>query len=136
MEHTLPLAGRPITRLLVDHALSLESWIQGNSAALIRIEVVFTLIDPDGRKNELHPDLAASLAPILQLFGLQVENAIASSSGKLTMRFSEGWLLEVLPHPAYEAWEVAMEDQSRFVCMPGGQVAVFRGANTDLSFPH
>jgi Family of unknown function (DUF6188) len=46
-------------------------------------------------------------------------------SGELRLTFGDGTRVEVMPHKAYEAWEVNGPGTRKVVCMPGGELAIW-----------
>ena len=44
------------------------------------------------------------LAPLLELLGNNVTDAVADKEGRLRIAFANAWVLEVVPSTAYEAW--------------------------------
>ena len=119
----LPLAGRTVTRCLVDHAFGLQFWSPAAELEL-RIEGPFCLREPDGSEQAMEPEEIRSLAPALHLFQRKVSSARAYKDGRLEVLFTDGSSLRVVPAEQYEAWEMFGGGQ-RLVSSPGGELAVW-----------
>ena len=59
------------------------------------------------------------------LVGRVVSSAVTSSTGTLTVTFSDGARLVARPHEMYESWQAVAPDGVWFICMPGGEIATF-----------
>jgi len=59
------------------------------------------------------------------LSGLTVAAATASSTGTLSVTFTDGTSLSVEPSPDYEAWGAVAPDGVQYICLPGGEIATF-----------
>ena len=117
----LPLAGRVVTKCLVDFAFTLHFWVTGDAHALIRIGGAFELAT-DGHRLQLEPEAPTELGPALGLHQREVQRAFAARDGSLEVTFTDGTVLRVLPDPAYEAWEAHFEDGAILVSRPGGGI--------------
>ncbi|WJV47903.1 DUF6188 family protein [Streptomyces flavofungini] len=123
----LGLRGLVVTKISVDYQLSLllgsDAWVvlegpcrlsQGPAAR-------------DGRQEMMDPgqqDVAAALA----LFGAKILSAVAFKTGTLRLVFDNGLHLDCGADPSFEAWQVTGPGDWRFVSMPGGDLAVWSGA--------
>lgn len=78
--------------------------------------------------NEFHlnpEDTTADFGPLRDLVGCRVTESTADS-GVLEVRFENGCRLRVDPDDSYEAWTLAGPRGMKVVCMPGGELAVWR----------
>jgi hypothetical protein len=74
------------------------------------------------------PTRPDSLVPLLGLLQKPVNEVIISKDGHLTVTFASGATIQVAPDERYEAWEAGCLVAGigyRFVCAPGGEVALF-----------
>jgi hypothetical protein len=85
-----------------------------------------------GDELTIVPDDAATLAPILMLFNVGVEEIAIHRNGELTVEFSNGRRLNVSPSDQYEAWQIACENEFLIVCQPGGAVSIFQESAPEL----
>jgi Family of unknown function (DUF6188) len=84
------------------------------------------VIDVRGKQHLLDPTgPRACLAPLLALYGRAVKAASVSSDGTLSMTFADGAMLVVEPDLILEAWELTGPRQTRVICLPGGDGAVW-----------
>ena len=113
----LPLAGRVVTKCLVDFAFTLHFWVTGDAHALIRIGGAFELAT-DGHRLQLEPEAPTELGPALGLHQREVQRAFAARDGSLEVTFTDGTVLRVLPDPAYEAWEANCLRDHRVIACP------------------
>lgn len=73
----------------------------------------------------LEPEKSLSLAPILPFHCAKVHRMDIENTGKLRVEFGQGEVLEVAPHPQYEAWHLGCSLGFQMICAPGGKVAIF-----------
>ena len=59
------------------------------------------------------------------LLGRVIASAVATATGTLTVSFADGARLVVRPDEMYESWQASAPDGVLYICMPGGEVAVF-----------
>lgn len=134
IEHTdhwqLPLTGLVVTRLLLDHALSIEL-LERETAFLLRIGNNFVLRGEAGALT-LSSERPAELGPALALLHATVRSAKAHKSGRLELELSSGVSVLVNADPLYEAWEFAGPNQMRVVCAPGGELSVWHASGPTL----
>jgi hypothetical protein len=113
--------------LLVDWAVTLEMQSPDGAGFVLRIGDIFTFTTVDGVEKLVRPEEdPAGLGPVLACTRTTVEAATAVEDGNLELSFADGSSLRVAPSPAYEAWEFAGPRESRIVCMPGGQLAIWQ----------
>jgi hypothetical protein len=125
----LPLAGRRVTRCLIDFGFTLEFFAAGNKLASIRIETAFNLVR-ESTETTLDPQITDDLGSALVLFQQEVRTAIAAPDGSLEVTFSNGAIVRVPKNASYEAWQVSLDDGSLLVSQPGGSLTFFRGPET------
>ncbi|MFD0416856.1 DUF6188 family protein [Streptomyces sp. NPDC127108] len=125
----LGLRGLDVTKISVDYQLSL---LLGSDACVV-LEAPFQLswgsAAGDGPQDMLDPgqqDVAAALA----LFGATILSAVAFKTGVLRLVFDNGLHLNCRANPSFEAWQVAGPGDWRFVSLPGGDLAVWSGAES------
>ena len=120
----LGACGAPIIRIAFDHGLVVTT----EDAAELRIEGAFLLrqahgvlrIDPgEGRpavpgRWDDPPD------------GEFLMTAAADRHGMLSVGFNTGWRLRVPPDEQFEAWTFTGASGEKVVCMPGGELAIWR----------
>jgi hypothetical protein len=128
----LPLAGCSINRCCVDWAVTLEMQSSDGDDFVLRIGDIFTFTAVDGVEMLLRPEEdPTGLGPVLGCTRTTVKAAAAFEDGHLEVSFVDGSSLRVAPSPAYEAWELAGPRESRIVCMPGGQLAIWQPRTDD-----
>ncbi|PKV82658.1 hypothetical protein BX283_0099 [Streptomyces sp. TLI_146] len=66
------------------------------------------------------------VAAALGLFGRVVTGAIAFKDGRLLVEFDQGARLTVAAAADFEAWNITGPDRVRVVCMPGGELVIWR----------
>lgn len=84
-----------------------------------------------GRELIVTPGEIDTIAPVLHLFNLQVNEVRIHRDGQLMIQFANGDQLKILPNDDYEAWQLSWGSNSLFVCQPGGTLAVFQEDNSD-----
>lgn len=125
--HTiLPIAGYEVVKLCVGLSgfpeLHFKAAEEGEATLEIHDQLslkrgVYELIlrdsDPSVRINP------KDLAPLLELLGSSVEDAVAEKEGRLTILFSNKLMLEVSSSHGYEAWHFYYSHGNRFVSLHG-----------------
>jgi len=86
---------------------------------------VGSLKAPGARAVGLVP-AAGQVAAALPLLRTSVLSSVAFKSGALRVVFSAGHHLNVQPDDDYEAWTAVGPGSARWVCQPGGGLAVWR----------
>lgn len=118
----IPLAGKEVSRCVIDGAFTMEF----GEGELLRIEGGFIFQTTAGR-YELSAERTEELGPALGVLGKTISWSGTSEGGQLDVHFVDGTALRVLPDSQYEAWEVVGKGGFRVVCMPGGELAIWRG---------
>lgn len=119
----LPLAGRTVSRVAFDHAVSLLT----DDGAELRVQTAFSFGADPARMVVIDPerDVAAHAGVLVDLRGRAITAAGADDDGALAVRFATEAVLQVPPDSSYEAWTLTGPQGSLVVCLPGGGVAVF-----------
>ena len=112
-----------ITQLCVDAgACRMQTWTLQDSLE-IRLGARFSLTLIDGTSREIDPEFPEQLAPLLTTVGREIVEMVVTRSGSLSVRLSDGSLIEVDSSSRYEAFQVngggAMEGIT-YVAPPGG----------------
>jgi hypothetical protein len=118
----IPLAGKTVSRCVIDSAFTMEF----GEGELLRIEGGF-ILQSTARRHALSAERAEELGPALVVVGKTISWSSASEGGELDVHFVDGTNLRVSPDSQYEAWEVVGKGGFRVVCMPGGELAIWRG---------
>ena len=122
----LPFRHKRVEQIRVDYRLGLLL----DSDAEVAIECAATLSHgpntaPDAEPVALSPG-EGDVAPALALLHMEVLSAVAFKSGVLRLVFSNAMHLTVRPDAQYEAWTIAGPGPMKCVCLPGGELAVWR----------
>lgn len=116
----LPLAGYQITRCVVDHAFTLESF-DPVELIVIRFNSTFELISDSGG-TILTPDEPTKLGPALAAIHQVIRAATIDASGALSIDIEGIGTFRAVGDPRWEAWEIAGPRKSRWVCVAGGEI--------------
>lgn len=116
----LPVAGFPITQLVLDYAVTLH--IDAVDGLLeIRIEQPFVFTTTGGIEHLIVPEGKTDrIAPILAVVRSKVESARAYEDGRLEIIFEDGSRIGVPPSEGYEAWTATGPRNVKLVSLPGG----------------
>ena len=109
----LPLAGRTVTRLLIDFGFGLQFWWQTDDWT-ITLGRSFILRSADHDLTVIPGDMA-SAGPALECFGKIATSVRAFKDGRLEIAFDGGTRLDASPDPDYEAWELSGGDQQKAI---------------------
>ena len=121
----IPLRGRSLSRVIVGYGLTLEFLDPEDQQITIMIAGEFRL-ESDGHDFILSHEHPTALGPALGLLGQTVESARAHKDGRLEIKYAAGSKLSVMAAPSYEAWTVTGMRWLRIICMPGGDLAVWK----------
>jgi hypothetical protein len=114
---------RTVTQLVIDPAaFRFQTWAPDGWAE-VRVGVPFTLHPADGAPLVLDPERAPELAPVLDLLGVGLRSIRVRRTGEVRVAFADGSVVEVEPHPAFEAWEISGGGSLAglaYLCGPGG----------------
>ncbi len=118
----LGLSGKRFQSLELEHTLVLQL----SDVHFVAISSPL-VVERDGRSTCLSPeeDDEDAFAPVRELIGQNVRQAIADPSGALEMTFDGGARMHVGADPEYEAWNVSGPAGALVVSMPGGALAVW-----------
>jgi Family of unknown function (DUF6188) len=121
----IPLAGRLLSRVIVGYGLTLEFLDPQDEQISILIAGEFHLAF-DNQNILLSHEQPTALGPALGLLARTVESARAYKDGRLELSFGGGSTISVAPADRYESWNVTGVRWLRIVCMPGGDLAVWK----------
>jgi hypothetical protein len=124
LDPSVDLVGATVTQLRFDSGLTVAL----DASTHLRIEAGFELVEPDGGATLLDPEQDLErMGPLLRLHRKRVSAFTADTSGRLAVAFSDGTVLRCGPDDRFEAWELSFADGRLYVCLPGGEVAVWAG---------
>lgn len=121
----VPLAGRAVSRFQIDSRLAIEFLESNCEYIMITIEQQFCL-ELAEIKYTLNPGIPSELGPVFSILHNVLRSALAYKDGTLKLEFSNGDKLSIVAHPKYEAWGIAGDRGLRIVCLPGGDLAVWK----------
>ncbi|MFJ2034316.1 DUF6188 family protein [Streptosporangium sp. NPDC087985] len=122
----LPCRGMQVIQVQVSYQLTLL--LDSGAHVDMEAEAMLShgpLSAPDATMDRLVPE-RQEVAPALALFGATVLSSVAFKSGALGLVFDIGAHLSVKPDPQYEAWSAHGPGALLLVCLPGGDLAVWR----------
>jgi uncharacterized protein DUF6188 len=116
--------GQTLTALRVEYTAGLSF----TGGYFVLISSPFTL-DIRGRTARLTPDgdRPEAFEPMQALVGRTVSESSVGGTGTLSIAFDDGSRVLVEPDSDYEAWNASGPNGLLVVCMPGGELTVFRG---------
>ncbi|MEU1077227.1 MULTISPECIES: DUF6188 family protein [unclassified Streptomyces] len=117
-----PLAGLTVTQVRVDHQLGLRL----GEDAEINVETDAAMDHRDGGPTTPLVPERQEVAAALGLIGRAVTEVTALKDGRLLVEFDQGTRLTVAADADFEAWNITGPDTFRVVCMPGGELAIWR----------
>lgn len=121
----LGLEGRTVTQARAGFTVSLDLGADNE----VRVETDFVMRTADGDRHFSLGAESVDQAALDSLLGQEVTSAVVGESGALFLAFGDGVSLRVEPHDVYEAWTFAGPGGRKVVCMPGGELAVWPGAD-------
>jgi len=123
---TTGVAGREITRILLDNAVTIQLWQMGRPTAEIKLEEDFELIQPAVGRVLVDPEALGDRAVVVAaLFGAVVRDIAVAETGVLTVTFADSRVVRASPHAQYESWSYVSDDGGRVICGPGGGLAIW-----------
>ncbi|WP_032918162.1 DUF6188 family protein [Streptomyces rimosus] len=123
----LGLRGLTVTKICVDHQLS---FLMGTDFRVV-LEGPCRLSHGAAGGKGPHAVLVPErqdVADALALFGAEVVSAVAFKTGSLRLVFDNGLHLDCQADSSFEAWQLTGPEGRRFVSLPGGELAVWTGA--------
>ncbi|MCB9451589.1 MAG: hypothetical protein H6672_09120 [Anaerolineaceae bacterium] len=120
----LPIEMGVVVRCTFDYGCVLEIAWRGLSIN-VRIEGDILFRTKDGEKI-LSGEDATLLTEILLILNQKVDSAKVFKDGKLVLDFSNEVTLAASSSVEYEAWQITSSNGLRIVCMPGGELAIWR----------
>ena len=112
-----------VIRCIVDHAFSFVIADQDDFLT-VQIEGIFVLSVGEV-KHEISPQNATQLGNALNILRKSVIGFDIQEHGQL-MVVVDKIQIDVQPHNEYEAWQCWSESGLRIVCMPDGQLAIWK----------
>ena len=124
----LGLRERCLQSVLIEYTVRMQL----SDVYFIVIESPFR-VEREGESISLSPedDPDEAFAPVRELVGQKVIEAISDNAGGLRVTFENGAHLVVDSDPAYEAWSVSGPDGALVVSTPGGKLAVWSAKPSD-----
>ena len=114
---TLPILGESISRVAFDYGVTLLT----DGGSELRIETSFSIASHDRPAVVVEPaEVGDNANALVDLLGSQVDLADTWSDGSLRLRLSGGQMIEVPPHPEFEAWTFAGSGGVKALATPGG----------------
>lgn len=111
-----------ISRICIDYAVEFHM----DSGAQLRLECPFR-VRWEGANNscEVVPERLSKKGSdvVVGLLHRHIDGGVVHDSGRLTLTFSDGAILECEPDDNYEAWSVVDTSGARTVCLPGGGIS-------------
>lgn len=103
---------------------SIYFYITGGYGVSIESEINLA---SDTKELNLPPDSTETEHHLRPLIGLRISSCSAEeSSGKLSISFTDDKNLTVSADNDYESWNMIGPNEFRLVCMPGGELAIWR----------
>ncbi|GII75538.1 hypothetical protein Sru01_05200 [Sphaerisporangium rufum] len=118
----LRLGGQSVVRVAFDAGVTLLT----DSGYEVRIEAAATLSSEDGTWEVTPGAPTPAMTRMIELFGAEILSARASVAGTLSIHLAGGRSLIVEPDDHFEAWTMAGPGGALVVCMPAGELALWR----------
>ncbi|SDZ32755.1 DUF6188 family protein [Herbiconiux ginsengi] len=126
-EVVLSIRGELVTQLRFDFGFTIVT--EGSE---IRIETPFQLIGLDAETRMIDPEQPSRADELLELHQAYVDGD-CFDDGRLELRFSNGFTVNVASDINFEAWALTRGSGEMAVATPGGGVAIFRaGAPSEV----
>lgn len=121
---TIPLDEAFVTRVSIDHTLTLLVWIAISESIDLMIESDFAYFDCSDWEDVAW-EYPRELGRFADLFGAELRSIELADAGELSVKFLDGRALSVSHHPSGESFQVqsrraAAEGGFIFVCLPSG----------------
>jgi hypothetical protein len=118
--------GRAVTRVLLDHAVTLQLWQLGKPTMEFKLERSFDHTAVDGATCSIDPEeLGVEAVEVAGLFGAVLREVGVTRTGGLTLVFEDGRRIHAAPDDAFESWSYVSEDGGRVISMPGGELSTW-----------
>jgi hypothetical protein len=122
----LPLAGRMVSGLMIDDAVTLRC-VDATSTLLLQLDGPFTVHTPSGEDVEVVPDAGpAELAGALSLLFRAIADADVNLEGRLVVRFGDGGSLSLQAEELFHSWRLHDGEALLMASMPENYTAVAR----------
>lgn len=123
--YTIHLDGFEVEGVVVDHDVTLRLASALGQMLIIRLEEPFSW-KQDQKSITLSADDPSALPIISSLGHKETRSVTIWKNGDLEIELSNAGLISVRPNGLYEAWELSEPNGLRIVCMPGGELAIWR----------
>lgn len=114
-----------VEALQLDHAFTLRMRSFTDQRLEIRLEGCFDY-QREGNLSRLSAEDPSTLAAVGSVLHTDVSSITIWKNGKLEIALANAGLIISEPDEDYEAWGLAATDELKIVCMPGGDLAVWR----------
>lgn len=118
-KHAARLVGSHIYQFRVAHALALDF----ESDDLLIIETPISASSSAGTWTG-EPTDGGAIDVLLPLLYQPVAAAGVQDDGSIQLTFENG-TIEIKPHPTYESWQLATQENWLAICVPGGGLALW-----------
>jgi len=120
-----PMENLTVTKLEIDYAFTISSWVSNELFFSITIEADFTFRMPDNNDEvNVSPETLTGVCSVLKILHSTFRSVTAYKTGKLEIDFNSGEQIVVKPDPEYEAWNITGPGGLLYVCLPGGDFAI------------
>lgn len=117
--HVAALVGTNVYAYRVANALALDF----ANDLLMTIETPISVTSTTGAWTG-EPTSGGAIDVLLPLLYQTVVSAMVSADGSVRLTFDNG-TIEVHPHPMYESWQLASQENWLVICVPGGGLALW-----------
>lgn len=118
----IDMRGQVLTDLRIEYSVALNF----NAQYAVLLGGSFTL-NAQGATHNFTPDVDPpdALAPMTNLLGQRVTEAVIGDDGSLSIAFDDGACLHAGPDAEYEAWTLSGPEGLLIVSMPGGALTTW-----------
>lgn len=128
----LPMQGNVVSQCRMDYAFTIVVGELDHESFLIEIREPFTFVRADGQPTTIEPEAdPLGMGAALSVLRGKVVEAVVYEDGRLEIHFERGERIRVSAGTQYEPWTVTGPDGLRFVSLPGGGLAIWRGRHGD-----
>ena len=117
----LDLHGQLISEITIGY----EGILTTNLGSSIRIEGDFYLVESQDELENTKKSGEDNFALLEKLRGAVIDEVTIDKTGQLLMSFSDGKRLIAVPDRHYESWEINFPNREKYICMPGGEIAIW-----------
>lgn len=119
MPHLIDLSSFSLDRVAIDYSVEL---LFQNADRWVLVRFTEGCLE-DGLTVDAA--LPQSIPALLELLHIAANHIRIGDDGRLDLAFEGGVAMHIIMDTHYEAWEIVTSDQRRWVCMPGGETAVW-----------